>query len=155
MNNNTSQTPLDPRSSISSSPGTNTTAVSWSSNSSVRHNESSAPVLFVPNVTNQETTRHWTFTVSVTAMPRAFFCFILVQAFEWVVRDVRKLKEYVEGREDEEDATVSTAENDDFEILKESPMMGDGKFKLEIGMHSKHTLNIPEFILYLSSHTAF
>lgn len=47
------------------------------------------------------------------------------QAFEWIVRDVERLKEYVEG--------VNEGDCDEFEILKESPMLGDGKFKLEIG----------------------
>lgn len=53
------------------------------------------------------------------------------QAFEWVVRDVSKLKDFVEGPEIVEDGQESS--QDDFEILKESPMMGDGRFKLEIG----------------------
>lgn len=74
------------------------------------------------------------------------------------MRDVHKLKEYVEGREvsDGQENSVSTAQNDDFEILKESPMMGDGKFKLEIGVNAKHTLGLPVFNFFqLSSYTAF
>ena len=65
-----------------------------------------------------------------------------VQAFEWVVRDVRKLKEFVECREvpEGQEGNGSVAQNDDFEILKESPLMGDGKFKLEIGMNDSQTL---------------
>lgn len=61
------------------------------------------------------------------------------QAFEWVVRDVSKLKDFVEGREPSEGRKDSPSEiqTDDFEILKESPMMGDGKFKLEIGASIK------------------
>ena len=43
-----------------------------------------------------------------------------------------KLKDFVEGPEIAEDSQESS-QNDDFEILKESPMMGDGRFKLEIG----------------------
>jgi len=58
------------------------------------------------------------------------------------VRDVSKLKEFVEGREirDGHEETGSVVQNDDFEILKESPLMGDGKFKLEIGMNDSQTL---------------
>jgi hypothetical protein len=49
---------------------------------------------------------------------------------------VRKLKEFVEGREvlEGQEDSGSVAQNDDFEILKESPLIGDGKFKLEIGI---------------------
>jgi hypothetical protein len=51
------------------------------------------------------------------------------------VRDVSKLKEFVEGRQvPESEESGPVAQNDDFEILKESPLMGDGKFKLEIGI---------------------
>ncbi|KAI0068720.1 hypothetical protein BV25DRAFT_1791142 [Artomyces pyxidatus] len=70
-------------------------------------------------VSQDETTRHWSFT-----------------AFEWVVRDVRKLKDFVEGgeltRSAESDEEGSETDRDDFEVLRESPMLGDGKFKLEI-----------------------
>lgn len=58
-----------------------------------------------------------------------------MQAFEWVVRDVHKLRDFVENS----DTTDTPVEPDeatnlgDFEILKESPELGDGKFKLEIG----------------------
>ncbi|PSS35432.1 hypothetical protein PHLCEN_2v1587 [Hermanssonia centrifuga] len=58
-----------------------------------------------------QNTRHWSFT-----------------AFEWVVRDVHRLRDYVENIN-----TVSNLEGSNFDILKESPMLGDGKFKLEIG----------------------
>lgn len=47
-----------------------------------------------------------------------------------------KLKDFVEGPEVIEDGQESSQrqhQSDDFEILKESPMMGDGRFKLEIG----------------------
>ncbi|KAF8969501.1 hypothetical protein BDZ97DRAFT_1646873 [Flammula alnicola] len=65
-----------------------------------------------------ETTRQWTFT-----------------GFEWAVRDVHKLRNFVEGVEPtllEEGTHPSGAEIGDFEILKQSPMLGDHKFKLEI-----------------------
>ncbi|TFY78515.1 hypothetical protein EWM64_g5496, partial [Hericium alpestre] len=68
----------------------------------------------------EETTRHWCFT-----------------AFEWIVRDVHKLREFVERDEGDESAEdqpehATGSDRDDFDILKESPMLGDGKFKLEI-----------------------
>lgn len=47
-----------------------------------------------------------------------------------MVRDVSKLRDFVERLENSEG---STSQIDEFELLKESPMMGDGKFKLEIG----------------------
>lgn len=51
------------------------------------------------------------------------------------MRDVSKLKEFVEGRQvPESEESEPAVQNDDFEILKESPVMGDGKFKLEIGI---------------------
>ena len=64
------------------------------------------------------------------------------QAFEWVVRDVSKLKEFVECREilEGREGSGPVAQNDDFEILKESPLMGDGKFKLEIGTNDSQML---------------
>ncbi|KAG6910940.1 hypothetical protein DXG01_005994 [Tephrocybe rancida] len=46
--------------------------------------------------------------------------------FEWVVRDVHKLRDFVEGVDGPD------IENTEFEILKQSPMLGDNKFKLEI-----------------------
>ena len=58
------------------------------------------------------------------------------QAFEWVARDVQKLRDYVESAEFAVKAVGEGAEgaNEDFELLRESPIVGDGKFKLEIGM---------------------
>ncbi|KZT12724.1 uncharacterized protein LAESUDRAFT_808275 [Laetiporus sulphureus 93-53] len=70
-------------------------------------------------VLEESTTRQWSFS-----------------AFEWIVRDVRRLRDFVEAPE----ATDQTDESDEpatpdagyFEILRESPVIGDGKFKLEI-----------------------
>ncbi|EIN10612.1 hypothetical protein PUNSTDRAFT_100257 [Punctularia strigosozonata HHB-11173 SS5] len=67
--------------------------------------------------------RHWTFT-----------------AFEWVVRDVRRLKDFVEA--DHVDGASAPSEYDrvhedtssSFGVFRDSPLLGDGKFKLEIGM---------------------
>ncbi|KAJ7490303.1 hypothetical protein B0H11DRAFT_2009964 [Mycena galericulata] len=53
--------------------------------------------------------------------------------FEWTVRDVHKLRDFVEGLEpDNEDEQGTATGPEDFEILKHSPMIGDDKFKLEI-----------------------
>ncbi|TFK71759.1 hypothetical protein BDN72DRAFT_764405 [Pluteus cervinus] len=65
-----------------------------------------------PSPQQVDSTRQWTF-----------------MGFEWVVRDVHKLRDYIEGLPPSDD---NTAEQDDPEILKESPMLGDNKFKLEI-----------------------
>jgi len=70
------------------------------------------------SASQDDLTRHWSFT-----------------AFEWVVQDVRKLRDFVEGRGPDETADGRDGpELDDFEILRESPMLGDSKYKLEIGM---------------------
>ena len=53
----------------------------------------------------------------------------MAQAFEWIVRDVHRLRDHVESLNEGNNVDVST-----FDVLKESPMLGDGKFKLEIGM---------------------
>jgi hypothetical protein len=55
-----------------------------------------------------------------------------LQGFEWVVRNVQKLRDYIEGLGDETDSSQDLA--DDFEILKSSPTFGDHKFKVEICM---------------------
>ncbi|KAI0346826.1 hypothetical protein BDW22DRAFT_1351109 [Trametopsis cervina] len=62
-----------------------------------------------------ENTRHWSFN-----------------AFEWVVRDVHRLRDHVELPEQD----GATADISGFEILNESPMLADGKFKLEIAKPS-------------------
>lgn len=48
------------------------------------------------------------------------------------MRDVAKLKEFLEGNEPQQGVQTMNSHGD-FEVLKESPMLGDGKFKLEIG----------------------
>ncbi|KAF8913767.1 hypothetical protein CPB84DRAFT_1757474 [Gymnopilus junonius] len=65
-----------------------------------------------------ESTRQWTFT-----------------GFEWAVRNVHKLRDYVEGMEPatlEDGTQPPAADSGDFEILSQSPVLGDHKFKLEI-----------------------
>lgn len=60
----------------------------------------------------------------------------MLQAFEWIVRDVHRLRDHVELAEQ---SGNSDAHN--FDILKESPVLYDGKFKLEIGVcqHNQDT----------------
>jgi hypothetical protein len=112
-----SQATLEPKSSISPiAPLLGPLA--WSSGSASRHTSSSIPMAFPSATRQEENPRHWSFT-----------------AFEWLVRDVQKLKDFVEGREavGDEAEDMQTLGIHDFEVLKESPMLGDGKFKLEIG----------------------
>jgi hypothetical protein len=64
------------------------------------------------------------------------------QAFEWQVRDVRGLKEYLDHWNAEQASSVAHANqghstddgghNNVPELLRESPIIGDGKFKLEV-----------------------
>lgn len=52
------------------------------------------------------------------------------------MKDVQKLRDFIEGEQPAvaEDGSNSDIHATPFDILNESPMMGDGKFKLEIGM---------------------
>jgi hypothetical protein len=56
------------------------------------------------------------------------------------VRDVSKLRQFIEHVDtpSEDNMIEDPVSNDDFELLKESPMLGDGKFKLEIGGSTGH-----------------
>ncbi|TFK55598.1 hypothetical protein OE88DRAFT_637560 [Heliocybe sulcata] len=79
--------------------------------------------------------RHWNFT-----------------AFEWVVRDVRKLKEFMEdGAVNEEELPNGGDQQEDFEIFKESPILGEGKFKLEIARSPAVEGRTPTLSLFLTS----
>ena len=56
------------------------------------------------------------------------------------MRDVHKLRDFVEGKTSQAPDGARTdgsnrLDRDEFEILKESPMLGDGKYKLEIGSY--------------------
>ncbi|TBU33177.1 hypothetical protein BD309DRAFT_857684 [Dichomitus squalens] len=63
-------------------------------------------------------------------------------AFEWVVRDVSRLRDYIENPPLTAEGENGPEELDEeFDVLRESPELGDGKFKLEI---SKTTMNEPE-----------
>lgn len=65
------------------------------------------------------------------------------QAFEWIVKDVQKLKQFIEesSTSDGAEGSEGNASLGDFEVLKESPTIGDGKFKLEIGTLIHFTLD--------------
>lgn len=78
-------------------------------------------------------TRHWAFNASRLFLSPYVELTSVTQAFEWVVRDVQKLKEHIESLHDSGTSSHDAEGNGEFEILKESPMLGDGKFKLEIG----------------------
>lgn len=57
----------------------------------------------------------------------------IAQAFEWVVRDVSRLRDYIENPPLMAESENAAEELDDeFDVLRESPELGDGKFKLEI-----------------------
>ena len=63
---------------------------------------------------------------------------LLHQALEWVVRDVRRLQQFVEVPSPNPITTTSVdgTDKESFEILRDGPILGDQKFKLEIGMFS-------------------
>ncbi|KAF5387664.1 hypothetical protein D9615_000593 [Tricholomella constricta] len=139
----TSTSSLDPRHSFSHSPRPTASPGAHSSSSSLiwqpaTSSRSAASAGFAMGNTSasniqEDSTRQWSF-----------------MGFEWVVRDVHKLRDFVEGV----DATET--ENPDFEILKQSPMLGDNKFKLEIAFtpHSEGSsdaCNKPTLSLYITS----
>ncbi|KAF8591487.1 hypothetical protein K439DRAFT_1380451 [Ramaria rubella] len=66
----------------------------------------------------EETIRQWNFT-----------------AFEWTVRNAHALRDFVEK---EQHGTAAEGAEEPHEVLRESPMLGDGKFKLEIVRASNH-----------------
>ncbi|KZT24606.1 hypothetical protein NEOLEDRAFT_430590 [Neolentinus lepideus HHB14362 ss-1] len=79
--------------------------------------------------------RHWNFT-----------------AFEWIVRDVRKLRDFVEdGGANEERSENDGDQQEDYEIFKESPILGEGKFKLEIARSPAVDGRTQTLSLYLTS----
>ncbi|KAJ7498663.1 hypothetical protein FB451DRAFT_1202660 [Mycena latifolia] len=105
-----------PASSSSSQTGSfSASGSSWQSNPTLRQHTGST--MGYSGVQEESGTRQWSFF-----------------GFEWVVRDVHKLRDFVEGIEpnNREEEQGSATEPDDFEILKHSPMIGDDKFKLEI-----------------------
>jgi hypothetical protein len=66
------------------------------------------------------------------------------------VKDVTKLRDFVEGTPSTDGQVESTA--DDFDLLKQSPMLGDNKYKLEIALTSpSEELSKPFLSLYITS----
>ncbi|KAF9058013.1 hypothetical protein BJ165DRAFT_1335495 [Panaeolus papilionaceus] len=85
-----------------------------------------------------DSTRQWTFT-----------------GFEWSVRDVHKLRDFVENLDSKTFVAGQLPDHGEFEVLKQSPMLGDGKFKLEIAptllADASGTSNPPILSLYITS----
>lgn len=107
-----------------------------STHTTVKRATTGAPVA---SASQDDLTRHWSFT-----------------AFEWVVHDVAKLRDFVEDRgQDETPEGRVGPDRDEFEILRESPMLGDGKYKLEIARTPSDaevaTTQPPTLSLYVTS----
>lgn len=75
---------------------------------------------------------------------------------EWVVSDVERLSRFIESDTDlnGDDDQLSAKEDDQsFEILSQSPLLGDGKFKLEIGTRPPfHEKGVP-IITFIQART--
>ena len=69
------------------------------------------------------------------------------QALEWVVSDVERLSRFIESDADlngDDDQSSIKEDDQSFEVLSQSPLLGDGKFKLEIGARPAfHEKSIP------------
>ena len=68
------------------------------------------------------------------------------------MRDVDRLTRVIESEteiSDEQDDQSARDEEQDFEILKQSPLLGDGKFKLEIGTSAHTCFAVRTFVQYL------
>ena len=59
-----------------------------------------------------------------------------MKGFEWMVKDVQKLCDVIEGAGEDE----SSEDHEDFDILKQSPVL-DNRFKLEIGIQRAASLH--------------
>ncbi|KAJ7368589.1 hypothetical protein DFH08DRAFT_831764 [Mycena albidolilacea] len=105
------QAAWDPTRPSSSQTGSFTASASGSWNPTARHHTGST--MGFSGVQEDSGTRQWSFV-----------------GFEWVVRDVHKLRDFVEGVQS--DTTEDEEVSDDFELLKLCPLIGDDKFKLEI-----------------------
>ncbi|KAJ7068532.1 hypothetical protein C8F01DRAFT_613074 [Mycena amicta] len=106
------QTAWDPTSTPPSArpvSASSTNSQGWQSTSTMRN----STVGYSPAAAQDDSIRQWSF-----------------MGFEWIVRDVHKLRDFVEGIAEPEDG--SELEVDNFEILKQAPLIGDDKFKLEI-----------------------
>ncbi|KAH9850752.1 hypothetical protein C2E23DRAFT_834054 [Lenzites betulinus] len=100
----------DPRVSTSLSTPSTVSATSGTTSATAHR---VAGMGFPSTAVEDTTTRQWNF-----------------HAFEWVVRDVSRLKDHIENPTATEGE--GSTDDDEFEILKDSPELGDGKFKLEI-----------------------
>ncbi|KAF8897756.1 hypothetical protein BD779DRAFT_1492351 [Infundibulicybe gibba] len=116
---------------------------SWHTSATSRHTTPSATMGFA---TQEESTRQWNF-----------------MGFEWTIREVHKLRDHIEGAPlDPDDGPQRLgeprppSEHNDFEILRQSPMLGDNKFKLEISETLLHEgeppvpPKIPTLSLYIT-----
>lgn len=79
---------------------------------------------------------------------------VYYQGFEWVVRDVAKLRDFIEGSPEpelspEDNSNPNSPVAEDFDILKHSPVIGDGKFKLEIARNGS-TASPDSLSLYIT-----
>ncbi|KAG5728522.1 hypothetical protein E4T56_gene19522 [Termitomyces sp. T112] len=137
-NSTSTATSLDFRNSISGSPRptlTSSSSLQWQTISNSRSSASITGNNARQGNMQEDSTRQWSF-----------------MGFEWTVRDVRRLRDFVEA------ADTQNTENADFEILKQSPILGDNKFKLEIaftppsdGFSDLHNINKPTLSLYITS----
>ncbi|KAF9450142.1 hypothetical protein P691DRAFT_758411 [Macrolepiota fuliginosa MF-IS2] len=123
------QTSWEPSRSVSSAASSTGTPLPWRSLTAGSGSRYAASALGLTQT--EATTRQWSLT-----------------GLEWTVRDVQKLRDFVEG--DGQMAAASQSQIDEFEVLKQSPIMGD-KFKLEIAgiPHSEETLTPPRQMLSL------
>ncbi|KZT74456.1 hypothetical protein DAEQUDRAFT_660076 [Daedalea quercina L-15889] len=120
---------------------TSTPTVLVSTPASARRNSTLSGVSYQAQMPDELSTRQWSFN-----------------AFEWVVRDVHRLRDFVENAypsdvaAETEEGDGPSPDTDDFEILKETPIIGDGKFKLEIGTSIRFTRrHTPTLSLYITS----
>ncbi|KAF7332287.1 BTB domain-containing protein [Mycena kentingensis (nom. inval.)] len=107
------QTPWEPQGTLSSParPVSSSSSQSWTSSSGAMRQSTGSTVGYSASV--EDSIRQWSF-----------------MGFEWTVRDVHKLRDFVEGIAEAEEGSELEAES--FEILKQAPLLGDEKFKLEI-----------------------
>ncbi|CAK5262806.1 unnamed protein product [Mycena citricolor] len=133
------QTPWEGRPGSSQSGTSYSGGGSWQSQSTMRQSQQrdiGSAVGF--GTVQDESTRQWTFL-----------------GFEWVVRDVHKLREFLEGVEPEvvEDDASSSVGPDSFDILKNAPLIGESEFKLEIShiQPAEHENKHSSLSLYITS----
>ncbi|KXN89519.1 hypothetical protein AN958_05681 [Leucoagaricus sp. SymC.cos] len=120
------QASWEPPRSTSSAASSTGTPLPWRTSTAVRSTSSALGL-----IQTESAPRQWSFT-----------------GLEWTVRDAQKLRDFVEG--DGSNTAAGQNQVEEFEILKQSPIMGD-KFKLEIACapQSEETLNPPRQTLSL------